>query len=417
MHSLKELYKIGNGPSSSHTMGPKNAVLNFKNKNKNATKFKVVLYGSLALTGVGHLTDKVIKDTLKDYETEIIFDKTTKCNVHPNTLDIIAYKNDEILNQERVYSVGGGSYKIEGEEDIECQEIYQESSYKEIAELCKIKKISLYDYILSKEDEDIEKYLLDIWESMKSTINRGLKESGVIPGRLQIKRIAKTLYNKEIKNESEVLKQSRLVSSYAYATIEENACGGIIVTAPTCGSCGVLPAVLYYNQEKYNLSNQDIIETLAVAGLIGNLVKTNASISGAKCGCQAEIGTACSMAAAAITYLSDKDPKKIESAAEIAMEHFLGLTCDPIYGYVQIPCIERNAIAAMKAIDSSNLAILLEEKNKKISFDLAVETMYETGLDLSSHYKETSEGGLAKKYCRNKFYNEEIEKNSIVENV
>ncbi len=404
MQSLKELYKIGNGPSSSHTMGPKRAVQIFKDKHPDATKFKVILYGSLALTGKGHLTDYIIKETLMGYDTEIEFNTEYKCEVHPNTFDIFAFKDNEIIGKWRVYSVGGGTFKIEGKKDINISDVYSEKSFYEIKEYCVINKCDLYEYVCQVEGEDIKYFLKEIWESMQKTIQNGLRTDGIIHGKLNLDRRAKRLFEKNIVNENEVSKQNRLLSAYAYATSEENATGGIIVTAPTCGASGVLPSVLYYMKEKYNISDEKIVKALAVAGVVGNLVKTNASISGAECGCQAEIGTACSMAAAACTYLFGGNITKIGNSAEIAMEHHLGLTCDPIYGYVQIPCIERNAVAAMRALESSSLAMMLED-DRKISFDVVVETMYETGRDLQSHYRETSEGGLAKKYCRNKYYN------------
>lgn len=407
MQSLKELYKIGNGPSSSHTMGPKRAVEIFKNKHLEATKFKIILYGSLALTGKGHLTDYIIKKTLEEYETEIEFDTETKCNVHPNTFDIFAYKNEEQIGYWRVYSVGGGTFKIEGKEEISFPDIYKEESFQEIKDYCKKNNCDIYDYVCKVEGEEINEFLRKVWKSMQTTIKKGLSTSGIIPGKLNLARRAKKIYEEINEDEDESLKQSKLLSCYAYATSEENACGGVIVTAPTCGACGVLPAVLYYMKEKYNFDDEKIIKALAVAGIIGNLVKTNASISGAECGCQAEIGTACSMSAAATAYLFGLSIQKIENAAEIAMEHHLGLTCDPIYGYVQIPCIERNAVAAMRAFDAAQLSMMLVE-DRKISFDVVVETMYETGKDLQSHYRETSEGGLAKKYCRNKYYNIEM---------
>lgn len=407
MQSIKELYKIGNGPSSSHTMGPKRATEIFKNKHLDATKFKVILYGSLALTGKGHLTDYIIKKTLEGYETEIEFNTEYKCEVHPNTFDIIAYKNDEILDKWRVYSVGGGTFKIEGKQNIEFPNIYNEESFEEIKKYCEEYGINLFQYVCKVEGEEITKYLSDIWEAMQSAIKRGIDTYGIMPGKLHVDRRAKKIFENVSADEDENIKESRLLSSYAYAVSEENACGGIIVTAPTCGSCGVLPAVLYYMKEKYSFTDEKIIEALAVAGIIGNVVKSNASISGAECGCQAEVGTACSMAAAACSYLLGLDMKKIENSAEIAMEHHLGLTCDPIYGYVQIPCIERNAVAAMRAVDSAKLSKLLVE-DRKVSFDLVVDTMYETGKDLGSHYRETSEGGLAKKYCKNKYYNREM---------
>lgn len=407
MQSLKEFYKIGNGPSSSHTMGPKRAVEIFKNKHLDATKFKIILYGSLALTGKGHLTDYIIKKTLEGYETEIEFNTEYKCEVHPNTFDIFAYKGNEMIGNWRVYSVGGGTFKVDGKKDIEVPEIYTEKSFAEIKQFCKENNCDLYDYVCKVEGNSIKDYLEEIWKSMQQTIEIGLTQTGNLHGKLNLDRRAKKIYENFNENEDESLKQARLLSSYAYATSEENASGGIIVTAPTCGAAGVLPSVLYYMKEKYNIKDEKIVKALAVAGVIGNLIKMNASISGAECGCQAEIGTACSMAAAACSYLMGLNIEKIENSAEIAMEHHLGLTCDPIYGYVQIPCIERNAVAAMRAVDSSKLAMMLEE-DRKVSFDVVVETMYETGKDLQSHYRETSEGGLAKKYCRNKYYNIEM---------
>ena len=255
--------------------------------------------------------------------------------------------------------------------------------------------------------EEITEFLNQVWKTMKDTIKNGLRTTGMIPGRLKLQRKAKKVYENKSDFETNDIKKTRLLSSYAYATSEENASGGTIVTAPTCGACGVLPAILYYMKEEYNIKDEEIVKALAVAGVIGNVVKANASISGAECGCQAEIGTACSMAAGACAYLFKLDIDRIENSAEVAMEHHLGLTCDPIYGYVQIPCIERNAIAAMRAIDATILSLILE-KHKKISFDLVVETMYETGKDLEKHYRETSEGGLAKKYCRNKYFNKDM---------
>lgn len=407
MQSLRELYKIGNGPSSSHTMGPKKAVELFKNTYPSATKFVVMLYGSLALTGKGHLTDYIIDKTLEGYDHEIIFDESVKCNVHPNTFDILAYKNEELLDKWRVYSVGGGTFRVEGKESVTAPDIYKEKNWLEIMMYCKEKNIDLYDYVCEVEGNDIHDFLSKIWNTMQFTIKEGLSKTGVIPGRLKIQRRAKDIYEKKLPIENDSIRRTRLLSSYAYATSEENSCGGIIVTAPTCGASGVLPSVLYYMKNEYNLDDEKIIRALAVAGVIGNIIKTNASISGAECGCQAEIGTACSMAAGACSYLLGLDIDRIENSAETAMEHHLGLTCDPVYGYVQIPCLERNAVAAMRAVDASMLSIMLEQ-HTKVSLDMVIETMYETGKDLQSHYRETSEGGLAKKYCRNKFYNKEM---------
>ena len=403
MKSLKELYKIGNGPSSSHTMGPKKAALLLKEEYPDADLYKIILYGSLAFTGKGHLTDKIIDEALKPSNVEIIFNKEEKELKHPNTMDLIAFKEEKELGKFRVYSIGGGSIQIEGKDFQDEKDIYQFTTFTDIKNNCE----DLLKYVYSQEDNDIKEYLKQVWNTMKNGIETGLKEEGIIPGKLKISKKAKVLYEKNIENETAELKIIRLLTAYAYATSEQNASGGIIVTAPTCGASGVLPAVLYYLYKEENIPEDKIIEGLAVAGLIGNLVKTNASISGAECGCQAEIGTACSMAAAGYAYIKGFSTDVIESAAEIAMEHHLGLTCDPIYGYVQIPCIERNAVAAIRAIDSANMASLLY-KDSKISFDLVVETMYETGKDLSGHYRGTSKGGLAKKYCRNKFYNDNL---------
>lgn len=408
MKSIKELYKIGNGPSSSHTMGPKKAALLLKEKYPTADLYQIILYGSLAFTGKGHLTDKIILEALKPSNVEIIFNKEIKEIKHPNTMDLIALKNKEELGKFRAYSIGGGSIQIEGEDFQEEKDIYDFTTYTDIKNNCKEKNISLLEYVYTQEDKDLNEYLKTVWQTMKKTLEEGLEQEGLIPGRLKITKKAKTLYSKELDNETAELKRTRLLTAYAYATSEQNASGGMIVTAPTCGASGVLPAVLYYLYKQENVNEAKILEGLAIAGLIGNLVKTNASISGAECGCQAEIGTACSMAAAAYAYIKGYSIDVIECAAEIAMEHHLGLTCDPIYGYVQIPCIERNAVAAIRAIDSANMASLLY-KDSKISFDLVVETMYETGKDLGSHYRETSKGGLAKKYCRNKFYNDNLE--------
>lgn len=408
MQSLKELYKIGNGPSSSHTMGPKRAAGMFKSKNPEADRFVIKLYGSLALTGKGHLTDYIILETLKPTETIIELDTEMECNVHPNTLDIIAYKEGKEIDKMRIYSVGGGTIKVDGIDDYEIPEVYKLNKYDEIKAYCNKKNINLCQYVYEVEGkEEIIEYLKEVWEAMKEAVNRGLNAKGIIPGRLKLKRKASDIYDFMLDEETPNIRKGRLLNSFAYAVSEENASGGVIVTAPTCGASGVLPAVLYYMKTENNYTDEKIIEALAVGGLIGNIVKQNASISGAECGCQAEIGTACSMAAAATAYLLGLDIDRIENSAEVAMEHHLGLTCDPVYGYVQIPCIERNAVAASRAVDAAYLSMFLGQ-HKSIPFDMVVETMYETGKDLHSHYRETSEGGLAKKYCRNKFYNKEM---------
>lgn len=408
MKSIREFYKIGNGPSSSHTMGPEKATRFFKERYAEADSYEVILYGSLAYTGKGHLTDKIIEKTCAPKPVKIIFDQKTECRVHPNTMDLIAYRNGNEIGEWRVYSIGGGSIKIEGEETIEIPDIYQYKSFEKIKKYCKQKNISLYEYVYENEDTGIKVFLKDVWHTMEYTVREGIKQEGIIPGKLQLLKRAKSILEKQVEHETQEIEKTRLLTAYAYAVSETNASGGIIVTAPTCGASGVLPAVLYYLKEKYQYTEDEVINALATAALIGNIVKENASISGAECGCQAEIGTACSMAAAACAQLRNNSMDQIECASEIAMEHHLGLTCDPIYGYVQIPCIERNAVASMRAIDSADMASLLSE-TRKISFDMVVDTMYETGKDLHTHYRETSEGGLAKKYCRNKYYNREME--------
>ena len=393
MHSLKELYKIGNGPSSSHTMGPKNATLIFNERFKNIDFAKVILYGSLAMTGKGHLTNKVIDETLA-MDHEIVFNYYD-LPPHPNTIDFIAYVDNEIVGKMRVYSVGGGSIEIEGEPRNKSFDIYQENTLFSIKEYCQNNNLSLAEYVYKREGKDFKKYLDKIYNQMLDTINIGLSKDGELQGKLHIKRKAKMLYEKKILENNDDM-YVRLLYSYAYAVAEENADGGVIVTAPTCGSCGVLPAVLRYSLEHDKVSKTEAINGLAVAGLIGNLVKSNASISGAEAGCQAEIGTACAMAAAYYSYVRGANLNHIEQSAEIALEHHLGLTCDPIMGYVQIPCIERNAVAAIRAIDAFKLSNLLYSDDSKISFDLVVKTMLETGKDIENKYRETSKGGLAK---------------------
>ncbi len=389
MESIRELYKIGRGPSSSHTMGPEKICNLFKDSYK-ADTYKVILYGSLSLTGKGHLTDKVIKETLKN--VEIIFSSESK--EHPNTMDLYAYKDNIEIGFDRYYSIGGGSVLKQGDKLEDKHHTYPHKNFKQIREYCENNNIRLYEYVYKHEDENFKDYLLELWNTMKKSINEGLHTEGCLPGALQVERNARgLLYNQNNRTSNEL----RLVSAYAYAVSEMNASGGLVVTAPTCGASGVLPAVLYYLRDIYKFSDIKVLDALATAGLIGNIVKHNASISGAEAGCQAEVGTACSMAAAAYCELFNHSLDKIEYASEIALEHHLGLTCDPIKGYVQIPCIERNAVAAHRAINASELAFLLMG-SRKISFDMVVETMRQTGLDMNEHYRETSIGGLAKHY-------------------
>lgn len=395
MHSLKELYKIGRGPSSSHTIGPERACTFFKNKHQSADSFKVILYGSLAKTGKGHCTDKVIEKTFAPFPCEVIFDTVTDQLPHPNTFDLIAYSKNCEIAKIRVISVGGGSVRIVGEPTFKFSNYYQERRFDEISKLCKEKELRLWEYVAQHEDQDFMLYMHNVWKTMKQSIKNGIFDNGVLPGGLNIQKKANMLYHSQHIDESLEIKETRIVCAYAFAVSEQNASGETIVTAPTCGSAGVLPAVLYYQQQKRGYSDDQIVRALMTAGIIGNLIKTNASISGAECGCQAEIGSACAMAAAALGELFELDIDKIEYAAEIAIEHHLGLTCDPICGLVQIPCIERNAVAAMRAINAVNLASFLWN-TRRISFDRVVQTMKETGKDLSSGYRETSEAGLAK---------------------
>ena len=398
MKSIRDIYKIGKGPSSSHTMGPAKAMEIFVSEHPGAESFEVELFGSLADTGRGHGTDHAIKLVAGEKYVNIVFNTKDKNIPHENTMDIYECSGGErIYPPMRVMSVGGGDIKIIGREELEAPSVYPEQSFAEISALCKREGIRLSDYVVMREGRDIYDFLLCVWDVMKNSIHDGLTTSGILPGGLEVERKAQHLYNQRHIDESPVTRENRIVCSYAYAVSEQNADNGTIVTAPTCGACAVLPSVLKYMQEKHGFSDIQIMKALAVAGLVGTLTKTNASISGAECGCQAEIGTACSMASAALGELFEMGIDQIEYAAEIAFEHHLGLTCDPICGLVQIPCIERNAVAAMRAINAVSLANFLSG-SRKISLDMVIKTMYETGKDLSHLYRETSAGGLAKHY-------------------
>lgn len=397
MKSIKKIFKIGYGPSSSHTMGPAYATAEFLTLYPQADRIEVVLFGSLAKTGKGHGTDKAISQTLGDIPHHIVFDCESATDKHPNTLEFIAFQGEREIGRKRFYSIGGGEIETDEEKTNSEKHIYDEPDFSAIAKVCKERNIRLSDYVFEKEDDSIRPYLISVWKTMQHAINEGLSKRGILPGGLSVERKAQFLFSQKHIDESPQTRENRLVCSYAFAVSEQNADCGIIVTAPTCGSCGVLPAVLKYMQDKNQFSDDDIVRALAVAGLIGNVVATNASISGAECGCQAEIGTACSMAAAALGELFEMGIDQIEYAAEVALEHHLGLTCDPVCGLVQIPCIERNAVAAMRAINALSLANFLYA-SRKVSFDVVVETMYQTGKDLSHLYRETSEGGLAKLY-------------------
>ena len=395
MQSLRYLYRIGLGPSSSHTMGPVAAAKRFLSECPDAPSYKITLYGSLAKTGRGHMTDEALANVFEEKPHEIIFDFDTPTDRHPNTMDICAIDGEREIKRTRFYSIGGGEVVAEGEAATEHAHIYPHRSFTEISKLCRERDIRLWQYVEECEGEEIWEYLAEVWRVMREAIKRGIEADGILHGGLGLHRKARYLFRQKHIDESEETKTNRLICAYAYAVSEENAGGGIIVTAPTCGACGVVPAVLKFLQPKRNFTERQILQALATAGLIGNLIKTNASISGAECGCQAEIGTACAMAAAAAAELYELDLDQIEYAAEMSIEHHLGLTCDPICGLVQIPCIERNAIAAMRALNAVNLADFLAD-SRKISFDMIVDTMYETGKDLKVIYRETAEGGLAK---------------------
>lgn len=396
MKSITDVYKIGLGPSSSHTMGPDKAANIFLNENPDIDAVKIILYGSLAKTGKGHHTDIAVTGPFKEIKTELVFDTETSDLPHENTMDFFGYKDGKETAKMRAMSIGGGDISIEDRPDEKKIDIYPENTFTEIAAFCKKHNLRISDYVYMYEPT-IKEYLYTVWYTMKDCIEKGLSAEGILEGGLGVERKAQYLYNQRHIDESEVTRENRTVCAYAFAVGEQNASGNTVVTAPTCGACSVMPATLKYMQEKKRFSDEDILRALAVGGLIGNIVKTNASVSGAECGCQAEIGTACSMTAAALAELFEMGIDQIEYAAEVAMEHHLGLTCDPINGLVQIPCIERGAVAAMRAINALNLANFLSS-TRKISFDLVVETMYETGKDLKHTYRETSEGGLAKLY-------------------
>ncbi len=398
MKSLRYLYKIGRGPSSSHTMGPEKACRIFLKRYPQADEYEATLLGSLSATGKGHLTDEVIRETFAPGKVTVIFGDTDESKLlHPNTLILKAKSGGSVLGESEVYSVGGGEIVFKGEKQNAAEEIYPHKTFDEIKEFCIENSLKLWQYAEIFEGGEIWNFLQNIWENMQNCVLRGLKTDGVLSGGLNTRRKAKILYDQYVLNEDAETRENRLVCAYAYAASEENASGGVVVTAPTCGSCGVLPAVFYYLKNKKDVPDKEILKGLATAGIIGNVVKTNASISGAECGCQAEVGVACAMASAAIAQIKGMSLDQIEYAAEIAVEHHLGLTCDPVCGLVQIPCIERNAVAALRALNEVTLASFLSD-TRKITFDTAVKTMYETGRDLRTGYRETATGGLAKLY-------------------
>ena len=398
MKSLKELYRIGIGPSSSHTMGPRNAAEMFLAKHPEAKSFEVTLYGSLAATGKGHMTDVAIIDTLQPHAPlDLLWEPEIFLPFHPNGMLFKSKdENGNVTDEWTVFSVGGGALAEEGVSNTASPDIYEMTKMSQILGWCERTGRSYWEYVQQCEDSDIWDYLNEVWKTMRAAVERGLDQGGVLPGPLNLRRKASTYYIKA-KGFKDNLRSRGLVFSYALAVSEENASGGKIVTAPTCGSCGVVPAVLYHLQESRDFSQMRMLRALATAGLVGNIVKHNATISGAEGGCQAEVGVACSMAAAAASQLFGGSPAQIEYACEMGLEHHLGMTCDPVCGLVQIPCIERNAYAAARALDS-NIYSAFTDGTHRVSFDKVVDVMKQTGHDLPSLYKETSTGGLAKDY-------------------
>ena len=393
MQSIREIYKIGYGPSSSHTIGPVRASGIFKQRNPETDSFRVTLYGSLAATGKGHNTDIAIEKAFSPKHVEIVWKAEKELPLHPNGLLFEAIDDNKKVDEWTVYSIGGGDLRdVTG--ILNDQIVYKHKTLSDIMDHCSNNGKTFWEYVEDCEGPEIWEFLKDVWEIMKDTIANGLDNEGVLPGEIKLARKAST-YNMKANNSKGAIQNQGLLFSYALAVSEENAAGGEIVTAPTCGSSGVLPAILYYLEREEHITEKKILRALATAGLIANVVKRNASISGAEVGCQGEIGTACAMAAGAAAQIMGGSLRQIEYSAEMGFEHNLGLTCDPIAGYVQIPCIERNAIAAGKALECAIYA-MFSDGGHKISFDKAVETMAETGRDIQSAYRETGIGGLAK---------------------
>jgi L-serine ammonia-lyase len=400
MESLKEIFRIGKGPSSSHTMGPQRAATIFAERHPETARFEVTLYGSLAATGKGHMTDKAIIDVLKQVApVEITWEPDIFLPYHPNGMLFRAFNgSQDLLDEWTVYSVGGGALS-EGKatgDSFQKESVYDLHTLKDIQAWCEHHGRGYWEYVKQCEGDDLWDYLREVWKTMQAAVERGLDSEGALPGPLNLARKAPNYYIKA-RGYKPSLQSRGMVYSYALAVSEENASGGTIVTAPTCGACGVVPAVLYHLSKGHDFSETKILHALATAGLFGNIVKYNASISGAEVGCQGEVGVACAMASAASCQLFGGSPSQIEYAAEMGLEHHLGMTCDPVCGLVQIPCIERNAFAACRALDAQ-LYASFSDGSHRVSFDRVVEVMKQTGHDIPSLYKETSAGGLAKDY-------------------
>lgn len=397
--SLREVYRIGAGPSSSHTMAPRRAAEMFLARAPGAAKYRVTLYGSLAASGAGHVTDKAILSAMGTAACEFIWNEQDP-HAHPNAMLFEALDaRGSVKDRWLAFSTGGGALADESGPVLAAPPVkYPVANIAECLDWCH--KTSRNYWSLAAECEpDLWPWLAEVWQAMSASVQRGL-ESGeeTLPGGLGLARKAEAACSRS-RNLSGVMRDLGLLSTYALAVAEENAAGGIVVTAPTCGSAGVLPSILYYFRSEQKVTERQTLRALATAGIFGASVKANASIAGAEVGCQGEVGTACAMAAAAATQLLGGSPAQIEYAAEMAMEHHLGLTCDPVLGLVQIPCIERNAIGAMRALECASYALLGDGRHT-ISFDEAVEVMYETGRNLQSAYRETARGGLAEIWVR-----------------
>ncbi len=397
MKTIKEIFRIGIGPSSSHTMGPRKAAELYSRRFPDADGYRVTLYGSLSATGRGHMTDRAVLDVLTEEKTELIWNKDF-LDFHPNGIKFECREGNRYTNPWTVFSIGGGALAEEGKSTISLPELYDLNTMTEILQYCEWSGKSYWEYVEDREGSEIWAFLKEVWDVMKDAVERGLDAEGVLPGPLHLRRKAASYYVKAT-GYKDNLRTRGLVFAYALAVSEENASGGRIVTAPTCGSCGVLPSVLYHLWRSRDFSENRILKALATAALFGNVAKTNASISGAEVGCQGEVGVACAMAAAAANQLFGGSPAQIEYAAEMGLEHHLGMTCDPVCGLVQIPCIERNAYAATRALDA-NIYSTFTDGIHRVSFDKVLEVMNQTGHDLPSVYKETSKGGLAKDYTQ-----------------
>ncbi len=397
--SLLDLYRIGHGPSSSHTLGPVRAARDFLSRHPGTEPVRVTLFGSLAATGRGHLTDAAVRAVLGDRLADLVWKPDTFLPRHPNALRLELLQNGTGTAAATYYSIGGGALATDDGIEEQTGDRYEQTSLEAILKTCEARGVPIWQYAFSVEGEGLATGLAERWQVMRAAMTRGLQAEGILPGGLKLERRARTFHRRARNAGNPLLARGARISAYALAVAEENAAGGEIVTAPTCGACGVVPAVLRYCQETLELGDDEIVRALATAGLIGNLVKTNGSISGAEVGCQGEIGTACAMASGAAAWLLGGTLNQIEYAAEMGIEHHLGLTCDPVMGLVQIPCIERNAFAAMRALDCAEYALLSDGRHR-IAFDDIVTVMLETGRDMHQAYRETSRGGLASVQAR-----------------